>query len=109
MKVANVINPAGNAVEPNSVNTSAFLSDAAMDANGIMTFNYATKEAGAYTLGIITYMLGDSDYKDKAAVPAIKQWANLIISPACTDLAPDFIPITGNLKKYADAAIAKLG
>jgi hypothetical protein len=54
-------------------------------------------------------MLGDSDYKDKAAVPAIKAWANLIISPACTDLAPDFIAITGTLKKYADAAIAKLG
>jgi len=54
-------------------------------------------------------MLGDTDYKDKAALPAIKAWANLITSPACTDLAPDFIAITGTLKKYADAAIAKLG
>ena len=54
-------------------------------------------------------MLGDSDYKEKAAVPAIKQWANLVISPSCTDLAPDFIAITGTLKKYADTAIAKLG
>ena len=60
LKVANVINPAGNAVEPNSVNTSAFLSQAAMDANGIMTFDYATKEAGAYPLGIVSYLLADT-------------------------------------------------
>jgi hypothetical protein len=54
-------------------------------------------------------MLGDSDYKDKAAVPAIKAWANLVISKDCTDRAPDFIPIEGDLKKLAEAAIAKLG
>jgi phosphate transport system substrate-binding protein len=102
-------NASGNFALPTGDATAAFLGSATVDAKGIFKFDYATKEAGAYTLGIITYMLGDSDYKDKAAVPAIKAWANTIISPACTDLAPDFIAITGNLKKYADAAIAKLG
>ena len=102
-------NASGNFALPTGDATAAFLGSATVDAKGIFKFDYATKEPGAYTLGIITYMLGDSDYKDKAAVPAIKAWANLIISPACTDLAPDFISITGNLKKYADAAIAKLG
>jgi phosphate transport system substrate-binding protein len=109
LKSAAIGNASGNFALPTGDATAAFLGSATVDAKGIFKFDYATKEAGAYTLGIITYMLGDSDYKDKAAVPAIKEWANLIISPACTDLAPDFISITGSLKKYADAAIARLG
>jgi len=109
LKTTAVENASGNFAMPTGDATGAFLASSKVDAKGIFTFDYATKEPGAYTLGIITYMLGDSDYKDKAAVPAIKQWANLITSPACTDLAPDFIAITGELKKYADAAIAKLG
>ena len=109
LKATAVGNASGNFAMPTGDATAAFLGSATVDAKGIFKFDYATKEAGAYTLGIITYMLGDSDYKDKAAVPAIKQWANLVISPACTDLAPDFIAITGTLKKYADAAIAKIG
>jgi len=109
LKTTALGNASGNFALPTGDATAAFLGSAKVDAKGIFSFDYATKEAGAYTLGIITYMLGDSDYKDKAAVPAIKQWANLVVSPACTDLAPDFIAITGTLKKYADAAIAKLG
>lgn len=109
LKSTAIGNASGNFALPTGDATAAFLGSATVDVKGIFKFDYATKEAGAYTLGIITYMLGDSDYKDKAALPAIKAWANLIISPACTDLAPDFISITGNLKKYADAAIAKLG
>jgi phosphate transport system substrate-binding protein len=109
LKSTAIGNASGNFALPTGDATAAFLGSATVDSKGIFKFDYATKEPGAYTLGIITYMLGDSDYKDKAAVPAIKAWANLITSPACTDLAPDFISITGNLKKYADAAIAKLG
>jgi phosphate transport system substrate-binding protein len=109
LKSTSLGNASGNFALPTGDATAAFLGSATVDAKGIFKFDYATKEPGAYTLGIITYMLGDSDYKDKAAVPAIKQWANLVISPACTNLAPDFISITGNLKKFADAAIAKLG
>jgi phosphate transport system substrate-binding protein len=109
LKTTALGNASGNFALPTGDATAAFLGSATVDAKGIFKFDYATKEAGAYTLGIITYMLGDSNYRDKAAVPAIKEWANLVISPACTDLAPDFIAITGNLKKYADAAIAKLG
>jgi phosphate transport system substrate-binding protein len=109
LKAAAVANASGNFALPTGDATAAFLGSATVDTKGIFKFDYATKEAGAYTLGIITYMLGDSDYKDKAAVPAIKAWANTVISPACTDLAPDFIAITGTLKTYADAAIAKLG
>jgi phosphate transport system substrate-binding protein len=109
LKTAAVGNASGNFALPTGANTAAFLASSTVDSKGIFKFDYATKEAGAYTLGIITYMLGDSDYKDKAAVPAIKAWANLIISPACTDLAKDFIPVEGKLKALALEAIGKLG
>jgi len=109
LKTAAVGNASGNFALPTGANTAAFLASSTVDSKGIFKFDYATKEAGAYTLGIITYMLGDTDYKDKAAVPAIKAWANLIISPACTDLAKDFIPVEGKLKTLALEAIGKLG
>ena len=109
LKTTAIGNASGNFALPNGANTAAFLASSTVDSKGIFKFDYATSEPGAYTLGIITYMLGDSDYKDKAAVPAIKAWANLIISPACTDKAEDFIPIDGKLKTIALAAIAKLG
>ena len=109
LKTTAIGNASGNFALPNGANTAAFLASSTVDSKGIFKFDYATSEPGAYTLGIITYMLGDSDYKDKAAVPAIKAWANLIISPACTDKAEDFIPIEGKLKTLALAAIAKLG
>ena len=109
LKTTAIGNASGNFALPNGANTAAFLASSTVDSKGIFKFDYATSEPGAYTLGIITYMLGDSDYKDKAAVPAIKAWANLVISPACTDKAEDFIPIEGKLKTLALAAIAKLG
>ena len=109
LKSAAIANASGNFALPTGEATAAFLGSMEVDSKGIFKFDYATKEPGAYTLGIITYMLGDTDYKDKAAVPAIREWAKLITSPDCTDLAPDFIAITGTLKKNADAAIAKLG
>jgi len=109
LKATAIGNASGNFALPNGANTAAFLASSTVDSKGIFKFDYATSEPGAYTLGIITYMLGDSDYKDKAAVPAIKAWANLIISPACTDKAEDFIPIEGKLKTLALAAINKLG
>lgn len=109
LKATAIGNASGNFALPNGANTAAFLASSTVDAKGIFKFDYATSEPGAYTLGIITYMLGDSDYKDKEAVPAIKAWANLIISPACTDKAEDFIPIEGKLKSLALAAINKLG
>jgi len=109
LKTTAIGNALGNFALPNGANTAAFLASSTVDSKGIFKFDYATSEPGAYTLGIITYMLGDTDYKDKEAVPAIKAWANLIISPACTDKAEDFIPIEGKLKTLALAAIAKLG
>lgn len=112
LKVANVINPAGNAVEANSVNTSAFLGDAAMDANGIMTFNYATKEPGAYPLGIVSYLLADTAYPDKTKAAAVKSFATYLLSPTCAKDkggALGFAVIDGAFLKKAQELVAKIG
>ena len=112
LKVAHVINPSGNAVEPTSVSTSAFLAQGAMDANGIVSFDYATKEAGAYTLGIVSYMLVDTAYTDKTRGAAVKALANFVLSPACAKdkgEALGFAVLDGAFKKKADEQIAKIG
>ncbi len=112
LKVAHVINNAGNAVEPNSVTTSAFLSQASIDANGIMSFDYATKEAGAYTLGIVSYMLVDTNYPDKNKAAAVKSLASFILSPACAKdkgEALGFSVLDGAFLKKAQELVAKIG
>ena len=112
LKIANVINPAGNVVAPDSVGTSAFLASATQDANGWLTYDYATKEPGAYPLGIISYMLADTDYKDKTKAAAVKSIATFILSSACSkDVGAKlgFSVIDGSLLKKAQAQVAKIG
>jgi phosphate transport system substrate-binding protein len=112
LKVAHVINNVGNAVEPNSVTTSAFLSQASIDANGIMSFDYATKEPGAYTLGIVSYMLVDTNYTDKTKAAAVKSLASFILSPACAKdkgEALGFSVLDGAFLKKAQELVAKIG
>lgn len=112
LKVAHVINPAGNAVEPTSVNTSAFLAQASIDDKGIMSFDYATKEPGAYTLGIVSYMLADTSYPDKTKAAAVKSLATFILSPACAKdkgAALGFSVLDGEFLKKAQSLVAKIG
>ena len=112
LKIASVINNAGNAIEPTSVSTSAFLSQATIDNNGIMSFDYATKEAGAYTLGIVSYMLVDTNYPDKNKAAAVKSLASFILSPACAKdkgEALGFSTLDGEFLKKAQELVAKIG
>ena len=111
LKTAAIGNASGNFILPTAAATGAFLVSSKVGATGFFTFDYDTKEPGAYTLGIVSYMLGDSDYKSKSELAAIKEWANFIISDECTSLGKDdaFIPIAGELRKIALAQIAKLG
>jgi len=112
LKVAHVINNVGNAVEPTSVATSAFLSQASIDNNGIMSFDYATKEPGAYTLGIVSYMLVDTNYSDKNKAAAVKSLATFILSPACAKdkgEALGFSVLDGEFLKKAQSLVAKIG
>ena len=112
LKVANLINPAGSSVKPDSAGVSAFLSDAAMDANGIVTFDYATKEKGAYPLGIVSYLLADTSYPDTAKGKAVKELASYILSTKCSrdvGSALGFSVIDGAFLKKAQQLVAKIG
>ena len=112
LKIANVINPAGSSVVPDSTGTAAFLASATQDANGFLTYDYATKEPGAYPLGIVSYMLADTAYTDKTRAAAVKDVATYLLSPACSSgkgAALGFSVIDGALKAKSLALIAKIG
>jgi phosphate transport system substrate-binding protein len=110
LRSAYVGNASGNFTFPDSVATSAFLGEASQDANGIVKYDYNTKVAGAYTLGIISYMLIETEYADKARGAAVKQLAEYIVSPACSGVDPKlgFVVISGTFLDKAKAQIAKM-
>jgi phosphate transport system substrate-binding protein len=112
LKIANVINPAGNTVAPDATGVGAFLASATQDANGFLTYDYATKEPGAYPLGIVSYMLADTAYPDKAKAASVKAIASFILSGACSKTvgaALGFSVIDGALLAKSQAQLAKIG
>ncbi len=110
LRSAYVSNASGNFTFPDSAATSAFLGEAKQDANGIVTFDYGTKVAGAYTLGIVSYMLVETEYKDKTQGAAVKELAQYILSPECPGANPKlgFIIVSGTFKAKADALLARM-
>ena len=112
LKVASLINPADKVVAPDAVGVGAFLASATQDANGYLTYDYTTKEPGAYPLGIVSYMLADTAYATKATADAVKAIATYILSPACSQVVGaklGFSVIDGALKAKALAQIARIG
>ena len=112
LKIANLINPADQVVAPDSPGVGAFLASATQDANGFLTYDYTTKEKGAYPLGIVSYLLADTKYPDKAKAAAVKEFANYILSSKCSkDVGADlgFSVIDGELLKKSLAQVAKIG
>jgi phosphate transport system substrate-binding protein len=112
LKVANVINNAGASVTPDATGVSAFLAQATQDASGYLTFDYATKERGAYPLGITSYLLADTKYADKTKAAAVSALAKFWLSPKCAKDAGEelgFSVIDGDFLKKSLAQIAKIG
>jgi phosphate transport system substrate-binding protein len=112
LKVSNVINPAGSSVAPDSVGVGAFLASAKQDANGFLTFDYATTEKGAYPLGIVSYLLADTKYPDATKAAAVKAYATYVLSTKCSkDVGAGlgFSVIDGELLKKSLAQVAKIG
>ena len=112
LKVANLINPAGASVSADSVGVSAFLASAKQDANGFLTYDYATMEKGAYPLGIVSYLLADTKYADSARATAVKAFATYILSAKCSKdvgAALGFSVIDGDLLKKSLSQVAKIG
>ncbi len=110
LRAASISNAAGNFVYPDSGAVSAFLGEANQDANGIVSYDYNTKVAGAYTLGIISYMLIETEYADKTRGAAVKQLAEYILSPACSAVDPKlgYVVVSGTFLAKANAQLAKM-
>ncbi len=110
LRAAYIGNASGSFTYPDSVATSAFLGEAKQDANGIVSYDYGTKVPGVYTLGIISYMLLETEYADKSRGAAVKQLAEYILSPACSAADPKlgFVVVSGTFLDKAKAQIAKM-
>jgi phosphate transport system substrate-binding protein len=110
LRAAYVSNATGQFVYPDSAAVSAFLGEANQDANGIVTYDYSTKVAGAYTLGIVSYMLVETSYADKAKGAAVKQLAEYILSSECAAGDPKlgYVVLTGSFLDKAKSLIAKM-
>ena len=110
LRAASVSNASGSFTAPDSVATSAFLGEASQDANGIVKYDYGTMVAGAYTLGIVSYMLIETEYADKARGAAVKALAEYILSPACSAVDPKlgYVVVSGTFLTKANALIAKM-
>jgi phosphate transport system substrate-binding protein len=112
LKIANLINPADQVVAPDSPGVGAFLASASQDANGYLTYDFTTKEKGAYPLGIVSYLLADTKYPNKEKGAAVKEFASYILSSKCSkDVGSDlgFSVIDGELLKKSLAQVAKIG
>jgi phosphate transport system substrate-binding protein len=110
LRAAYVSNSTGQFVFPDSAAVSAFLGEAKQDENGIVKYDYATKVAGAYTLGIVSYMLIETTYADKTKGSAVKELAEYILSPACSGGDPKlgYVVVQGTFLDKAKSLIAKM-
>ena len=109
LRAAYVGNASGNFTYPDSTATSAFLGEAKQASDGIVTFDYNTKAAGAYPIGVISYMLLETSYADKSKGAAVKQLAEYFLSSECaTAAAPSgFIAIEGTFLAKAKELLAR--
>ena len=109
LRAAYIGNASGNFTYPDSAATSAFLGEAKQAADGIVTFDYNTKVAGAYPLGIISYMLLETSYADKTKGKAVVELAEYLLSPACSlgAASTGFIVIEGTFLAKAKELIAR--
>ncbi len=109
LRAAYIGNASGNFTLPESAAVSAFLGEAKQDAQGIVTFDYNTKVAGAYPLGIISYMLLETSYENKEKGEAIVELAEYILSPECSlgAASTGFIVVEGTFLAKAKQLIAR--
>jgi len=109
LRAAYVGNASGNFTQPDSAAVSAFLGEAKQSADGIVTYDYATKVPGAYTLGIVSYMLLETSYANKEKGKAVVELAEYLLSPKCSlgAASTGFIVVEGTFLAKAKELIAR--
>ena len=111
LAIASIQNEFGNWQAPTSGGVSAFLGAAKIADNGIVTFDYKTKDPGAYLFGTTSYALVDTKQKDAETAKAVKELLTYLLDPKCpqTDPKQDFTTITGTLRDVNLKLIARIG
>ena len=109
LRAAHIGNASGGFTLPDSAAVSAFLGEAKQAADGIVTYDYSTKVPGAYTLGIVSYMLLETSYKNKDKGKAIVELAEYLLSPECSlgAASTGFIVVEGTFLAKAKQLIAR--
>jgi phosphate transport system substrate-binding protein len=109
LRAAYVGNASGNFTLPDSAAVSAFLGEAKQAADGIVTYDYATKVPGVYTLGIVSYMLLETSYTNKEKGKAVVELAEYLLSPECSlgAASTGFIVVEGTFLAKAKQLIAR--
>jgi phosphate transport system substrate-binding protein len=109
LRAAHIGNASGSFTLPDSAAVSAFLGEAKQAADGIVTYDYATKVPGAYTLGIVSYMLLETSYKNKEKGKAVVELAEYLLSPECSlgAASTGFVVVEGTFLEKAKQLIAR--
>jgi phosphate transport system substrate-binding protein len=110
LAVANIQNPSGNYQAPNSAGVSAFLGASTISDKGYVTYDFKTKDPGAYMFGSISYALFDTKQKDAATAKAVKELLTYFLDSKCPNSAPEleYTSITGKFRDANLALIAKI-
>ena len=109
LRAAHIGNASGGFTLPDSAAVSAFLGEAKQAADGIVTYDYSTKVPGAYTLGIVSYMLLETSYKNKEKGKAVVELAEYLLSPECSlgAASTGFVVVEGTFLAKAKQLIAR--
>lgn len=107
--VASLKNASGQFQTADAGGTAAFLNGATVASDGRLTFDYDTKNSGAYVLGIVSYALVDTAATGANAA-ATKSFLSALLDSKCptTDASLQYSTITGSLLAANQALIAKL-
>ncbi len=73
LKVAGILNPAGNVIQPGTDGVLSAFSVADINDNGEVNFNYTSKLAGQYPFASTTYALALTDYGNTRTAKAVKE------------------------------------
>jgi len=103
MKAVYIKNAAGKYVYPSSANVSAFLSDYTPGAKGTISFKYDNKDANAYPIAAVTYLLGKTAPSAKNAI--VSDFATFLLDECGPQLAESlyYAPVAGALLKAAES------
>ena len=109
LRAAHIGNASGGFTLPDSAAVSAFLGEAKQAADGIVTYDYGTKVPGAYPLGIVSYMLLETSYKNKEKGKAVVELAEYLLSPECSlgAASTGFVVVEGTFLEKAKQLIAR--